>query len=141
MKEMFVTITGYSNYHGSYPFKPGMLVRCEKEPDNHYDTEAIRCTLPLYDTVGYIANSTGTVAVGTMSAGRIYDRVNKKFYIRVMFLTHSKVICRIEDGEPNELKLELLSQLDDKWDEDDDEGLIPECGGIAPDELAEAEDM
>lgn len=67
--------------------------------------------------------------------------MNKKFYIRVMFLTHSKVICRIEDGKPNELRLELLSQLDDKWDEDDDEDIIPECGGIAPDELAEAEDM
>ena len=41
------------------------------------------CTLPVYGTVGYIANSTNTVAGGTMSAGRIYDRVEKKFYVRV----------------------------------------------------------
>lgn len=81
------------------------------------------CTLPVYGTVGYIANSTNTVAGGTMSAGRIYDRVEKKFYVRVLFTSFTKVICRVERGEPSDLKKELLSDLDDGWDEDSGEEL------------------
>ena len=96
MKEMFATITGFTKYGGLAPFKLGGLVRCEKEPDNAYDGEAIKCTLPLLGAVGYIANSTSTVVGGTMSAGRLYDKVDSKFYIRVLFMTHSSVICRVE---------------------------------------------
>lgn len=53
-----------------------------------------------------------------MSAGRIYDRVEKKFYVRVLFTSFTKVICRVERGEPSKLKKELLSDLDDGWDDD-----------------------
>lgn len=119
MNEKFVTITGFKAYEGLFPFKVGYLVRCEKEPDNPYDSEAIRCTMPMIGTVGYIANSTGTVAGGTMSAGRIYDKVEKKFYVRVLFTTFTKIICRIEDGEPSELKKEIMSQFEDDWDDDE----------------------
>ena len=49
-------------------------------------------------TVGYIANSPYTTATGTMSAGRIYEKVKKKFVVEVMFITSSKVICRVVDG-------------------------------------------
>lgn len=127
MKEKYVTVTGFPFYEGIYPFKIGSLIRCTKEPDNRYDSEAIKCTLPGIGTVGYIANSTKTVANGTMSAGRVYDRVCSKFYIRVLFTTETKVICRVEDErEPNELRLELLSQLEDDWnDEEGDDDLVP----------------
>lgn len=77
MKEKFISITGFKNYSGSIPFRIGYLVRCEKEPDNPYDSEAIKCTMPVIGTVGYVANSCNTVAGGTMSAGRIYDKVGK----------------------------------------------------------------
>lgn len=120
MGDKYVTVTGFSFYKGTGPFRIGNLIRCEKEPKNYHDAEAIKCTLPMIGTVGYVANSTGTVALGTMSAGRIYDQVSSKFYVRVMFITNSKIICRVEDSaEPNELKTELLSQLDDEWDKDD----------------------
>lgn len=118
MKEKYVTITGFRAYQGLFPFKIGFLVRCEKESDNPYDGEAIRCTMPMIGTVGYLANSTGTVAGGTMSAGRIYDKADRKFYVRVLFTTSSKIICRVEDGEPSELKKEILSQFEDDWDDD-----------------------
>lgn len=124
MKEKYISVTGFNYYCGKGPFKIGNLVRCEKEPSNPHDNEAIKCTMPVIGTVGYVANSTGTVAGGTMSAGRIYDKVDKKFYARIMFTTGSKVICRVEDGEPEELKNELLAQLDDGWDEDDDDDLL-----------------
>lgn len=46
-------------------------------------------------TVGYVANSPYTCATGTISAGRIYDYVPRKFMVQVMFITGSKVICRV----------------------------------------------
>ena len=118
MKEKFVTITGFNNYCGEQIFAIGRLVRCEKEPDNPYDAEAIRCTLPVVGKVGYIANSVATVAVGTMSAGRVLDKVTSKFYVRVMFRTCSKVICRVEDDkEPSDLNRELYEQCADGWED------------------------
>ena len=112
MKEKYISITGFKNYSGILPFKIGYLVRCEKETDNPYDSEAIRCTMPIIGTVGYVANSFTTVAGGTMSAGRVYDKVGK-------------IICRVEDGDPAELKKEILTQFEDDWD-DDDEKIMPE---------------
>lgn len=122
MGDKYVTITGFSFYKGTGPFRIGNLIRCEKELKNYHDSEAIKCTLPMIGTVGYVANSTGTVALGTMSAGRIYDQVSSKFYVRIMFMTNSKIICRVEDSaEPDDLKAELLSQLDDDWDKDNED--------------------
>lgn len=121
MQEKFVTITGFKNYFDSKPFRIGALVRCEKQPDNPYDSEAIRCTMPGLGTVGYIANSARTVAGGTMSAGRVYDKVPTKFYVRVMFKTCTKIICRVDEGEPFELKRELMAQLEDEWDDWEDD--------------------
>ena len=106
----YVTITGTDHYYDQRPFAIGNLIRCRKEPDNRYDGEAIRCTLPMLGTVGYIANSTHTVAGGTMSAGRVYDRVGERFYVRVMFTTRTKIICRVEDDSREELERELKVQ-------------------------------
>ncbi len=136
MKEMFITVTGFRNYSGPAPFRIGRLVRCAKEPDNAYDKEAIRCTMPMLGTVGYVANSWSTVAGGTMSAGRVYDRVGKRFYARVLFTTTSKIICRVEEGDPAALRAELLSQIDDDWDEDEDDDEI----GTVDDEIDTDED-
>ena len=129
MKEKFITITGFNNYNGLFPFKIGYLVRCEKDTDNSYDSEAIKFTMPMLGVVGYVANSSNTVAGGTMSAGRVYDKVEKKFYARVLFTTFTKVICKIEDGEPSELKKEIMAQFGDDWDDDEnaEEFPIPEC--------------
>lgn len=123
--EKYITITGFKSYCDVQPFRIGCLVRCEKQPDNPYDGEAIRCTMPVYGTVGYVANSSRTVAGGTMSAGRVYDKVATKFYARVMFTTATKIICRVDEGEPFELKKEILSQFQDDWDDEDVEMDIP----------------
>lgn len=117
--EKYITITGFKNYCDLTPFRIGFLVRCEKQPDNPYDSEAIRCTMPVYGTVGFVANSSRTVAGGTMSAGRVYDKVPTKFYARVMFTTTTKIICRVDEGEPFDLKREILAQFQDDWDDED----------------------
>ncbi len=73
--DLFVTILG-----SDYFFGTATLARCEfvllvKEPNNTYDPEAIRVEIPFAGTAGYIANSPGTRAKNTMSAGRVYDSI------------------------------------------------------------------
>ena len=72
----FVTITGLNNYYNKKPFEVGKIVKLVKEPDNQYDSEAIAVVLPFIDKVGYVANSTSTVYKGTVSAGRLYDKID-----------------------------------------------------------------
>ncbi len=120
MTEHYVTITGFKHYYDLAPFKIGNLIRCSKDPENQYDGDAIRCSLPQIGTVGYLANSPSTLAGGTRSAGRIYDHVPDKFYVRVCFTTFTKVICRIEEDTPREqLDAELSEQIknEDDWDD------------------------
>lgn len=113
----YVTITGTNHYYDQTPFRVDGLIRCSKEPSNRHDGEAIRCHLPMLGTVGYIANSTYTVAGGTMSAGRLYDRVGERFYVRVMFITQSAIIGRVETADRQRLDKELKQQqeADDEW--------------------------
>lgn len=111
MEELYVTVTGFASYYGKKPFNIGNVLICVKDPANKYDSEAISVRLPFIGLVGYVANSVANVAAGTMSAGRIYDKVEDKFYIRVMFVTQSKIICRIEDGDSETLEKEIKAQM------------------------------
>ena len=118
MADRYVTITGFKHYYDLTPFRIGGLIRCSKDVDNPHDGEAMRCSLPHLGTVGYLANSPSTVAGGTYSAGRIYDRVPERFYVRVCFTTFTKVICRLETDVPlKRLDTELFGQLKngDDW--------------------------
>lgn len=98
MKDQYITIVGFNHYYGATPFKIGKIIKCEKEPENPYDSEAIRVTLKYVGTVGYVANAPYTVALGTKSAGKIAHKVKKKFKVKVMFVTGTKVICKVVDG-------------------------------------------
>lgn len=97
MNDMYITVTGLNHYYGKTPFKIGTIVKISKEPDNDYDAEAIKVTLPQINTIGYVANSAHTVQGGTMSAGRLYDKIGDFAFAMVMFITHSSVICRVVD--------------------------------------------
>ena len=95
----FVTITGLRHYYGTKPFEIGRIFKIIKEPDNDYDNEAICACLPFIDKIGYVANSTNTVYQGTISAGRLYDKIEDYAYARTMFITHSSVIALVLDKE------------------------------------------
>ena len=95
----FVTITGLNHYYGKKPFEIGRIIRLIKEPDNEYDNEAIAAFLPFIDKIGYVANSTNTVYDGTISAGRLYDKIEDYAYGKVMFVTHSSAIVLVLDKE------------------------------------------
>ena len=119
MKEKYITITGMNHYYGLKPFSVGKTIKCIKEKDNPYDSEAIKVVMKEIGTVGYIANSPYTAATGTMSAGRIYEKVKKKFTVEVMFITSSKVICRVVNGlkEQDEKEKNESEYMDSQVDE------------------------
>lgn len=98
-KTYFITITGLNHYYGTKPFEIGRVIKLIKEPDNEYDNEAIVAFLPFIDKIGYVANSTNTVYQGTISAGRLYDKIEDYAYARVMFVTHSSVIALVLDKD------------------------------------------
>ena len=112
MKEKYVTITGMNHYYGLKPFSVGKRIKCVKEKNNPYDNEAIKVVMKDIGTVGYIANAPYTVTKGTMSAGRIYEKVKKKFTVEVMFITSSKVICRVVDGMKDKAGKEEIGETE-----------------------------
>lgn len=98
MENMFVTITGQDRYFGMKPFKIGGTVKLVKEPCNISDSEAIRVELPYIDTIGYVANSDFSVYKGTISAGRLYDKIKDEAYARVMFITPTGVVAVVMES-------------------------------------------
>ena len=95
MENIFITVTGVNHYFGMKPFKVGKIFKIVKDEENFHDDEAIRAELPAIDTIGYVANSANTVYAGTMSAGRLYDKIDDYAYAQTMFITHSSVIALV----------------------------------------------
>ena len=90
-----MTITGMRHYYGNGIIHVGDILRCKKEPDNEYDEDAIQVLLPK----------------GTLSAGRAYDQVKKKFYVRVLYICTNQIICRVEEGRKEDLENRIIRQL------------------------------
>lgn len=72
-----------------------MKLKLEKEPDNEYDREAIKISYDGLGKIGYVANSPYTVMGESISAGRLYDKVGKIAYARVVLVTHTGALCKI----------------------------------------------
>ena len=60
--------------------------------------------MKTFGKVGYVGNSCRTVAKGTKSAGRIYDKVGDKFSVRVCFVTGGSVIAEVLKRDENNHK-------------------------------------
>ena len=101
----FVTITGIDHYYGKRPFKVGRIFQLIKDRKNQYDGEAIMAYLPFIEKIGYVANSVDTVYRGTLSAGRLYDKMGDYAFAKVMFITHTSVIAVVLDKEEMEAAL------------------------------------
>jgi len=71
----------------------GNMLTLVKEHDN-YDAEAIAVKLDDKN-IGYVANSTNTVVKGTMSAGRVYDKINDIAQAEIIFIDINKIIAKI----------------------------------------------
>ena len=82
-------------FHGIKPFKIGSIVKLVKEPENDYDSEAIRVELRYAGPSGYVANSVKTVAKGTYSGGRLYDKILDTDYGRIIFILNDSLIAEV----------------------------------------------
>ena len=92
---MYITIQALNNMHGSKPLKIDAIVKLVKEPDNKYDTEAIACEMRYFGKIGYVSNSTNTVVIGSMSAGRLYDTINDDYFARIKFSTGQTALAKV----------------------------------------------
>lgn len=103
MSAKFISIVGVKHYFGVEIFSVGQKLKLEKDYENRYDDEAIMVELESVGKVGYVANSTYTVAKGTRSAGRIYDTFEETIYCEVAFIVKDTVIAKIIDKPIKEL--------------------------------------
>ncbi len=71
---MYITIQSFNNMHGSKPLKLNGLIKLVKD---------------------YVANSTNTVVIGSMSAGRLYDKINDEYFAKIKFVTGSVALARV----------------------------------------------
>lgn len=96
MSKVFITVTGTQYRHGQDFVEPGMEFKLVKEPDNEYDKEAIRVELDGLGLIGYVANSTYTVAGDSYSAGRLYDKIGKKAKAVVKYVLPKGILCEVK---------------------------------------------
>ena len=99
MKRVYITITGTRYRYGQNFLEPGMRVRLTKEPDNEHDREAIKVTMDGLGLIGYVANSPYTVLGESMSAGRLYDRIDDEARARVRFVLDKGVVCEVDEED------------------------------------------
>lgn len=96
MSELYFTITGLCHQHGDEFIEPNMKVKLVKEPDNEFDSEAIKVEMPGLGKIGYVANSPHTVLGESMSAGRIYDKIGDTATGKVLYVLPRGVLCELD---------------------------------------------
>lgn len=99
MSERFITLVGMNYYYGTSFIKPGMNLIAIKEPENNYDSDAIRVESFELGKVGYIANTPYTKAQGTLSASRIYETLKDRTLLEVRFCTSKAIICEVKESK------------------------------------------
>lgn len=92
---MYVTILTFNKLYGPKPLVLEGIVKLVKEPDNKYDAEAIACEMRHFGKIGYLSNSTQTVIKGTMSAGRLYDKITDEYFAKIKFITDTSAIAKV----------------------------------------------
>lgn len=97
MKPIYFTITGTKHYFGSDFLKPGMKVKLQKDTQNEFDNEAIAIKMDGLGKIGYVANSSYTVLGESYSAGRLYDKINKKATGTILYVLDNGVLCRLNE--------------------------------------------
>jgi hypothetical protein len=98
MEKIYFTIAGTNYYHGKDFFEKDMKVKLVKEPDNHFDKEAIIVKVDGLGDVGHVANSPYTVVGESYSAGRLYDKIGDTAEGTVLYNVDSGVHYSISVG-------------------------------------------
>ena len=91
----YITIVATHKFFGTEVFRVGQVLNGIKEPENNFDSEAIKVITESDVPCGYVANSIHTVAKGCHSAGRIYDTFDNRLKLKVLFIVKDVVIAEI----------------------------------------------
>ena len=83
---IYITINHLDDFECTTFLKPGDKLILKKDKENIYDDEAIIVYKENKTKVGYVANSVHSVARGTYSAGRLYDRIGDETECIVRFI-------------------------------------------------------
>ena len=94
-EEMFVTINHIEDFGGTISYRVGDILTLKKDHDNMYDDEAIIAYNKHKCKCGYVANSVCTVARGTLSAGRLYDRIQETCECKINFILDDAIIATV----------------------------------------------
>ena len=94
---IYITINHLDDFECASFLKTGDRLILKKERDNIYDDEAIIAYKENKTKVGYVANSVHSVARGTYSAGRLYDRIGDEVgcILKFFFLEEGYGIAEI----------------------------------------------
>ena len=95
MDKIYFTITGTNHFFGKDFLEKDMKVRLVKDPDNEYDSEAIKVELEGLGQIGHVANSPYTVCGESYSAGRLYDKIGDNAEGTVKYVLNGGVLCSI----------------------------------------------
>ena len=82
--ETFISVAGTKFYKNLLPFKDGVILDLIKEPENEHDHDAIRVEING-ETVGYVANSSGTLIDQVKSATEIKNKFDDKTRAKYLF--------------------------------------------------------
>ena len=93
--QIYITINHLTDYYGLSNIRVGDDLTLRKDQDNQYDDEAIAVYNKDDIKIGYVANSTDTVARGTYSAGRIYDVLIQDHSCNVCFIINDVLIGQL----------------------------------------------
>ena len=98
MDQKFITINHLDLFDSTEFIKPGDQITLKKELNNPYDDEAIVVKSVSGIKIGYVANSVCTVARGTHSAGRIYDKIGEEAEGEICFVLEEAAIGSVQVG-------------------------------------------
>ena len=93
-EKIYITSNHLDEQTGLFSLKVNDELVLMKDKKNPYDDEAIA----VYRNdlkCAYVANSVCTVARGTYSAGRLYDKIKEKASCIVRFITQEEAIAEI----------------------------------------------
>lgn len=85
-KSIYITINHLDDFESLLFLRVGDKLILRKDKKNVYDDEAIIVYKENKTKVGYVANSVHSVARGTYSAGRLYDRIEDETECIVRFI-------------------------------------------------------
>lgn len=94
---IYFTITGTCYKYGQDFFEPGQRVTLIKDPDNEYDSEAIKVEMEGLGQVGWVANSVNTRLGESWSAGRLCDKIHDAAIGEVLYVLPRGVLCALTD--------------------------------------------